>query len=331
MNAIAGSAGYNFADHVIRCQREQNSVLVCGLDPQPRQIPEFLFREFDTHMMDRTRLRLAIVEFNRRIIEAVRPYVCGFKPQAAFYEQYGYDGWWALEQTREMVAQTGLFCLLDAKRGDGSDTAAAYAGLLTDVSIPSLTKTGVIFADRPGFDFDCMTVQPGIDEALMRQLLKKINPAGKGLQLVVKTSFDPESRTEQFVTDNGLMVWERQAEFVRAWSEGTEGQEGYRTIGVVLGATREKDADRMREILPNNIFLIPGYGKQGGGATGAARSFNRDGLGGMVNSSRGILYAYREKNYECDPKNFTEAAARAAEDSRNELNAALELRIKELY
>jgi orotidine-5'-phosphate decarboxylase len=321
---------YNFADHVIGCQMRRGSVLVCGLDPQPEYIPKFLFHRYRHIVNPFERMQRVIAEFNLYIIEAVYPFVCGYKPQAAFYERYLHYGWAALYETRRAVAETGLFCLLDAKRGDGGDTAAAYSGILSDVPLGVTLDGETNIEFMPGFSFDCMTVQPGIDEALMQPLLKNIKPAGKGLQLVVKTSFDPESRVEQWVTENGLMVWERQAQFVSQWSEDTEGEAGYRTIGVVLGATREKDADRMREILPNNLFLIPGYGAQGGGAQGAVRSFNKDGHGGMVNSSRGILYAYRKGQFACDEKDFARAAAKEAERSRNELNEALEQRIKSI-
>ncbi len=320
---------YNFADHVINCQRKQGSILICGLDPQLELMPPFLYEMF-AHIKDPLeRAGLVITEFNRQIIEAVTPFVCGFKPQAAFYEGFP-DSWSALLKTRKFVENTGLFCLLDSKRGDGGPTATAYAGLLTDVQVPMNDEGRLTFVPQPVFNFDCMTVQPGIDQAWAGPLLEKIKPAGKGLQWVVKTSFDPESRVEQFITENGLTVWERQAQFVAEWSQGTEGKNGYRTIGVVLGATRPKDADRMREILPKNLFLIPGYGAQGGGADDAVRSFNADRLGGMVNSARGILYAYRKGPFACDEKDFAKAAARAAEAARNELNEALEKRIKSM-
>lgn len=320
-------SAYNFADHVIACQKRQGSVLVCGLDPQIKLIPKFILHNH-RHDNPNKVFGNVIAEFNKRIIEAVLPFVSGFKPQAAFYECFGSSGWEALEWTRAFVRETELFCILDAKRGDGGDTATAYAGLLTDMNLPD----GIDFdtwSDQPWLDVDCMTVHPWIDEAQMQPMLNKIKPAGKGLQVVCKTSFNPPSRVENYVTYDGLKVWEHVAMNVHAWSEGTEGKEGYRTIGVVLGATREEEADSMRGFLPNNLFLIPGYGAQDGGATGAVRSFNKDGFGGMVNSSRAILYAYCNKKgqFQCDEKDFAKAAALEAERSRNELNEALNKRI----
>lgn len=325
MEKGSSKLAYNFADHVIACQRKQGSVLICGLDPQLKDIPKFILH---SHRHDNVHKVFGnvIAEFNHRIIDAVRPYVSGFKPQAAFYECFGSSGWEALEYTRMYVKDTGLFCILDAKRGDGGDTASAYAGLLTDMNLPD----GIDFdtwSDQPGLDVDCMTMHPWIDEAQMQPILAKVKPAGKGIQIVCKTSFNPPSRVENYITEDGLKVWEQVALNVHAWSEGTEGKEGYGTIGVVLGATREDEADSMRGILPNNLFLIPGYGAQGGGAKGAVRSFNKDGFGGMVNSSRGILYAYKKGQFACDEKDFANAAALEAERSRNELNEALNKQI----
>ncbi len=321
-------SAYNFADHVIKCQREQGSVLICGLDPQLQKIPNFLF--FKHRHLETTKMIGAVIsEFNKRIIDAVQPYVCGFKPQVAFYERFGHEGWNALQWTSQWVQDTGLIDLWDAKRGDGGDTASAYADLLVGYEYPDFIDDQLVWGVYSRSNVDCMTVHGWIDEAQMQPMLAKIKPAGKGLQVVCKTSFTPESRIEEIVARDHSKVWQHLALNVHFWSEGTEGKEGYKTIGVVLGATRSEDADTMRRMLPKNLFLIPGYGAQAGDADGAVRSFNKDGFGGMVNSSRAILYAYCNKKgqFQCNEEDFAKAAALEAERSRNELNEALNKKV----
>jgi len=141
--------------------------------------------------------------------------------------------------------------------------------------------------------------------------------------VVDKTSFRPESVIQQKKTEDGITNWEELAHRVFEWGYGTEGKYCYRNLGVVMGATYPEEAEIMRRILPDAWFLIPGYGAQGGGADGAVVGFNKDGYGGVVNSSRAITYAYAKGQFQCEPKNFAKAAAKAAEFARDDLNLAL--------
>ncbi len=316
---------YNFADHIIETQQQQGSVLICGLDPQLKKIPTNLFFKYRNLELGKM-ISMVICEFNERIIDAVIPFVCGFKLQVAFYEQYGSAGWEALEWTVKYIRDAGLPCILDAKRGDGGNAAAAYAGLLAGIAVPYMIDNKLIWEREPGLNVDCMTVHGWIDEAQMQPMLEKVKPTGKGLQVVCKTLFSPLSRIEELILPDGHKVWQKLASFVREWSEGTEGEKGYRTIGVVLGSILPNDALIMRNILPNNLFLIPSYYDQDQNIVDADQivlSFNKDGFGGMVNSSGGILYAYMKGPFACQEEDFSKAAAREAELFRNELNESL--------
>ena len=149
--------------------------------------------------------------------------------------------------------------------------------------------------------------------------------------MVDKTSFTPNSEVEQLALAEGIPVWQALAKLVDQWGKGTEGICGYRNLGVVIGATFPMDAVEMRRLLPNSIFLIPGYAKQGGDAAGAVASFNNDGLGGVVNSSRAITGAWLEGPFKCNPDHYIGATLFATKASQKELNDALKKAGKEYW
>lgn len=141
--------------------------------------------------------------------------------------------------------------------------------------------------------------------------------------VVDKTSFKPNSEVEQLECKSGLKVWEELALMVQKWGEGTEGEYGYRNLGVVMGATYPEEAVVMRRHIPKGWLLKSGYGKQGGGADGAVVGADEQGFGIIVNSSRGVIAAWQEEQFKCEPEKFAEATAKAAEFARDDLNAAL--------
>lgn len=319
----------SFVDRLVEEMSFKQSMLCLGLDPQvkkegysiPMHILKNGYEQSETNIEGVAR---AIVEFNRQIIEAAEPYVAIAKPQSAFYEKYGHWGIWALEETIIMCKEMGLLVLEDAKRCDGGDTAEAYAaGHLGNIELWEPSEG--IATDPSVLDFDAMTVVPYIGESCLAPFLKVVKQGGKGIFVVCNTSFKPNSKVEQLQTISGLKVWEEVALLVKQWSDGLEyrGEFGS-NVGVVMGATYPEDAPRMRELLPDSTFLVPGYGEaQGGGAAGAIAGIRKDRLGLIINQSRDINYAFMKDRFKCDPRNFAEASGKAAKFGRDDLNAAL--------
>lgn len=310
-----------FTDKMVEAIKTKRSVLCVGLDPQLKFMPPHLVDFYASPMHYGGTFEAVahiFLHFNMQIIDAVEPYAVAVKPQIAFYETYGHSGVWAFEETVKHARSKGLVVILDAKRGDGGDTAQAYAdGYLGEVP----------FFDKPTVSLvqvDALTVHGYIGESCLNPFIEAVRKYGTGIFVVDKTSFKPNSRIEQLKTQSGLLVWQELAKMIQELGTDTEGEYGYRNVGVVMGATYPEDAIFMRQILPNAWFLVPGYGKQGGGADGAVVGFNRDGLGGIVNSSRGIIAAWQEEQFKCPSDQFAQAAAKAAEFARDDLNAALE-------
>ena len=219
--------------------------------------------------------------------------------------------------------------LEDAKRCDGGDTAQAYAeGHLGKVGVwDKYSEKARVLHALPSLDVDAMTVVPYIGTSCISPFVDTVKEYGKGIFIVDKTSFAPNSEVEQLQTISGLKVWQEVALLVKEWGKGCEGDYG-NNVGVVMGATYPEDALKMREILPDPFFLVPGYNLpegigQGGDANGAIKGIRDDGYGIIVNSSRGMTYAYRKGPFKCAPSDYIEAAAKAAEFGRDDLNAAL--------
>jgi orotidine-5'-phosphate decarboxylase len=315
----------HFGDRLCEAVSRMDSILCVGLDPQLRFMPHHLVRDAVRHH-GRTfdALETIFYRFNREIIQAVAPYAPVVKPQFGFYAAYGSAGIRALERTIDYANQMGLIVTTDAKPGDGSDTADAYAeGHIGEVPFFDGPDGTGIKKVRSLLRVDAVTVNGYIGDDCVTRFVREVNTYGTGIFVVCKTSFKPNSRVEQLKTEDGTRVWQQVAGLVDEWGEGTEGELGYRSVGVVLGATYPEDAPWMRKRLPKSWFLVPGYGGQGGTAADAVRGANPDGLGCLVNSSRGITYAYLSEKYRSPPEQFAEAARRAAKDARDELNHAL--------
>jgi orotidine-5'-phosphate decarboxylase len=309
----------SFTDRLIVGIKEKKSILIVGLDPQFRFMPPHLVEKVSSEYGKTLEgIGHLFFEFNKEIIDAVLPFTTAVKPQMAFYEMYGMWGLWAFEQTVAYAKSKGLLIITDAKRGDGSDTANAYAsGYLGTIPVFEETVASPIQSDA-------LTIHGYIAEDCVPRFVKIAKENGTGIFVVDKTSFKPNSSIEQLKTQSGLTVWQELATLIQSWGEGSEGKAGYRNVGVVMGATYPEDATWMRKTLPNSWFLVPGYGGQGGSADEAVISVNSDGFGASVSSSRAIIYAYREGPYKNKPEQFALAAASAAEFSKKELNAALE-------
>ena len=254
------------ADRFIDGTKEKGSILCVGLDPQYDLLPN----NFKKLAKEKVAADIELL-FIKEIIDAVKDYAIAVKPNMAFYEGYGHRGIWGLGRIIEYAKNAGLLVILDAKRGDGGDTAEAYAKAY-------LGKNAFV-------DIDAITINGNIGDACVPYFAEAAKNNSKGVFVVTKTSFKPNPRNiENLITQNGIRVWEELAGMVEEWGKGTEGEYGYSNVGVVMGATYPEDATRMREILPNAMFLVPGYGAQGGGADDAVRGVNKDGLGCIVSS-----------------------------------------------
>jgi len=309
-----------FTDKLVDAIRVKKSILNVGLDPQLKFMPPHLIEwAYQKYGGGSKGMAYLFKRFNQEIIDAVSPFTVSVKLQIAFYEIYGHWGLLAFQQTINYARKKGLLIITDAKRGDGGDTAQAYAdGHIGRVPMfPKETRA------KPPLLTDALTIHAWIGSSCISPFLVAVKEYGTGIFVVVKTSFTPNSEIEQTKTSAGVPMWVELAKMVDEWAAGTEGKYGYQNFGVVMGATYPDDAPKMREILPDSWFLIPGYGAQGGGSDGAVVGINKDGYGGIVNSSRGIIAAWTKDKFKTESEKFAGAAAKAAEFARDDLNGAL--------
>lgn len=323
----------NFADRLVDEIIRRRSYLCVGLDPQLRYFPPHLLKwaakEFGPGLKATAE---AIIAFNMAIINAVAEYALCVKPQMAFYEKYGSEGIRAFEATMSYLHSMQLIGIEDAKREDGSDTAEAYAdGHLGFVEV--IGENGQLEKTHSPINSDAITITPWIDIPNFEPFVKTAGSMGKGIFVVTKTSFKPASRLQEMEDYDGVKAWIHLARIVREIGENCVGEYGYSSIGAVMGATYPDEALIMQKELPMAFKLVPGFGFQGGGPDDAVVSVNTDGFGAVINNSRGTNYAWNPKfktGFDCDPRNFAGAAARACKKGRDDLNAAVLRKIGKL-
>jgi orotidine-5'-phosphate decarboxylase len=267
----------SFADRLLEKIRAKDSRCVVGLDPRIDQMPAFITRG---------NVSAAIGEFHELVLDAVAHLVPAVKPQLAFFEQYGVAGIQAFENTVRAAKQRGLLVIADGKRNDISSTAEAYANAYLGPDV---------------FDCDALTVTPYMGRDSLMPFVEACKKHGKGLFAILKTS-NPGSRDfeDQALESTGRPLYERIASALNELGEELVGAAGYSSVGAVIGATFPDEGRRLRELMPKALILVPGYGTQGGSAQAAAECFNDDGLGAIVNSSRGITYAFGDPDISRD-------------------------------
>jgi orotidine-5'-phosphate decarboxylase len=306
-----------FPDRLIAAIDRKGCPIAVGLDPRLDLLPPALVRTcFTQHGETHRGASRAIRDFNLHLLDAIAPHVPAVKVQVAFYEAFGPAGMEVFAETLSASRQRGLIVIADVKRGDIELTAQAYVSAYLASSLP-----GVRLA--PGFEADAITVNPYVGGDGVLPFVSPTKSHGKGLFILVKTS-NPSSGDIQNLLVDGLPLYERMASLVQRWGDGTEGKRGYQAVGAVVGATYPAEAARLRHLMPHSYFLIPGYGAQGAGAAEVRACFNADGYGALVNSSRGILYAYRQEAYRTfGEERFAEAARAAVHAMKEELAAVL--------
>ena len=290
--------------------------IVVGLDPMlafiPNRIKTTAFGEYGETLEGAAE---AVWQFNKGIVDAVADLVPAVKPQIAMYEQFGLPGLMAFHKTVQYCKQKGLIVIGDIKRGDIGSTSAAYAtGHIGKVTVGSNTF-------EP-FGEDFITVNPyfGIDG--VKPFVDVCKENDKGLFLLVKTS-NPSSGEFQDRMIDGRPLYEHVGEKVAEWGADCMSGE-YSNIGAVVGATYPEMGKVLRALMPKTFILVPGYGAQGGKGADLVHFFNKDGLGAIVNSSRGIIAAYKQEAYEkFGEAGYDEAARRAVLDMREDIYRAI--------
>lgn len=299
--------------------KETKAPIVVGLDPMLSYIPEHLqqkaFKECGETLEGAAE---AIWLFNQAIVDSTYDLIPAVKPQIAMYEQFGIPGLAAFKRTVDYCKEKGLVVIGDIKRGDIGSTSAAYAdGHLGKVTVGS--NTFVPFGE------DFVTVNPYLGSDGVDPFIKVCREENKGLFILVKTS-NPSSGEFQDRIIDGRPLYEWVGEKVAEWGQQHMGED-YSYIGAVVGATYPEMGKVLRKVMPKSYILVPGYGAQGGRGKDLVHFFNDDGLGAIVNSSRGIIAAYKQEAYQqFGAENFAEASRAAVIDMVNDIRGALEAR-----
>lgn len=301
-------------DRLIEKIQETNAPVVVGLDPMLGYVPEHVQKAaFEKFGETPEGAAEAIWQFNKAIVDATYDLIPAVKPQIAMYEQFGVAGVAAFAKTVQYCKEKGLIVIGDVKRGDIGSTSAAYAsGHLGTVEIG-----GKKFA---GFDEDFATVNPYLGTDGIKPFLDVCNTCDKGIFVLVKTS-NPSSGEFQDRLIDGRPLYELVADKVNEWGEMSMGTT-YSNVGCVIGATYPEMGAVLRRQMPKTYILVPGYGAQGGKAKDLKAYFNADGLGAIVNSSRGIIAAYKQDKYaKFGPEHFAEASRQAVADMIADINS----------
>ena len=299
--------------------RKTNAPIVVGLDPMLNYIPEHIqkkaFAEFGETLEGAAE---AIWQYNKGIVDATYDLIPAVKPQIAMYEQFGIPGLVAYKKTVDYCKSKDLVMIGDIKRGDIGSTSAAYAvGHLGHVQVGSRKYAG--------FDEDFATVNPYLGSDGVKPFMDVCKEEKKGIFVLVKTS-NPSSGEFQDRVIDGRPLYELVGEKVAQWGDELMG-DGYSYVGAVVGATYPEMGKVLRKIMPKTFILVPGYGAQGGKGADLVHFFNEDGLGAIVNSSRGIIAAYKQDKYkEFGAENYADASRQAVKDMIADISGALESR-----
>ena len=311
--------GRKMINKLVQNIKKTNAPIVVGLDPMLNYIPEHVqrraFAEFGETLEGAAE---AIWQFNKEIVDKTYDLIPAVKPQIAMYEQFGIPGLVAFKKTVDYCKEKGLVVIGDIKRGDIGSTSAAYAvGHVGRVQVGSKVYVP--------FDEDFVTVNPYLGSDGVDPFIKVCKEENKGIFVLVKTS-NPSSGEFQDQLVNGKPLYELVGEKVAAWGETHMGED-YSYVGAVVGATYPEMGKVLRKVMPKTYILVPGYGAQGGKGKDLVHFFNEDGLGAIVNSSRGIIAAYKQEAYaKFGAENFGEASRAAVEDMVADIKGALENR-----
>ncbi len=300
-------------DKIVKTQ----APIVVGLDPMMKFIPEHIKKAaFEEYGETLAGAGEAIWQYNKAIVDATYDLIPAVKPQIAMYEQFGIEGLIAFKKTVEYCKSKDLVIIGDVKRGDIGSTSEAYA-------VGHLGKVQVGSREYYGFDEDFATVNPYLGSDGIKPFVKVCKEENKGLFILAKTS-NPSSGEFQDRLVDGKPLYEVVAEKIAEWGADHVGSCGYSYIGAVVGATYPEMGKALRKVMPKNYILVPGYGAQGGKGKDLVHFFNEDGLGAIINSSRGIIAAYQQEAYaKFGAEHFAEASRQAVLDMQADIAQAL--------
>lgn len=304
-------------DRLVENIKKTNAPIVVGLDPMLVYVPEHIkteaYREYGETLEGAAD---AIWQFNKGIVDATYDIIPAVKPQIAMYEQFGIPGLIAFKKTVDYCKEKGLVVIGDIKRGDIGSTSTAYA-------VGHLGKVQVGYNTYAGFDEDFVTVNPYLGTDGVKPFVDVCKEENKGIFVLVKTS-NPSSGEFQDKIVDGKPLYELVGRMVDTWGSEVIGKSGYSAVGAVVGATYPEMGRVLRDIMPKSYILVPGYGAQGGKAKDLVHYFNEDGLGAIVNSSRGIIAAYKQDKYASfGPEAYADASRQAVVDMIEDINGAL--------
>lgn len=302
-----------FTDKLIERIIDMKNHCIVGIDPHYNIIPDYLKHRYQKEGgQSLDSIAEMLYEFSKEIIDHIYDIVPAVKPQIAFFERYGSFGLKAFERVCSYAKEKGLLVIADVKRGDIGSTCEAYSQYYLGDGIGSVSC-------------DAITVNPYLGKDSINPFAERCINGDKGIFILVKTS-NKSSIDIQDLACGEKKIYEHAAELVNSIGKGHEGSRGYNSIGAVVGGTFKEEGESLRNIMKTSYFLVPGFGAQGGKASDLPGYFNEDGLGSIINSSRGIIGAYLLDRYKSDfdDKSYGAAARRAAIDMRNEINKHLE-------
>lgn len=305
----------NKIDELIEKIKETQNPTVIGLDPRYEMIPEVIRNKYPQTLEG---VAKAIVEFNKKLIDATYDIIPAVKPQIAFYEMYGLEGMKAFEETCKYAKQKGMLVIADIKRGDIGTTAKAYSNAF-------LGKTKIGDKEETIFDVDFVTLNPYMGLDSVKPFIEDCINYNKGVFILAKTSNPSSGDLQDVKLEDGEEVYIKVAKLIKEWGKDSIGENGYSSVAAVVGATYPDQLEEIRKVAPNTFFLIPGYGVQGGKAEDIALAFDKNGLGGIVNSSRGLMCAYKSELWKDKyaEEEFDKATRAEAIRMKEELNSAI--------
>lgn len=296
--------------------KKTNAPIVVGLDPTMALIPKFIMdKAIREHGETLDAAAAAIWEYNKGLVDAIHEYIPAVKPQIAMYEQFGIPGLVAFDKTVKYCQEKGLVVIGDIKRGDIGSTSTAYAiGHIGSVKIGDTVCRG--------FNEDFVTVNPYLGSDGVKPFIDVCKEEKKGIFVLVKTS-NPSSGEFQDRQVGDKKLFELVGEKVNEWAMDCMGDD-YSYVGAVVGATYPEEGKLMRKVMPKSFILVPGYGAQGGKGKDLVHFFNEDGLGAIVNSSRGIIGAYKQEQYASyGEQGYADAALAAVKAMQKDIDEAL--------
>ena len=304
----------NAMDRLIKKIKELNNPTVIGMDPKYEMIPDCIKNKYDESLDGVSK---AILEFNKRLIDAICDIIPAVKINIAFYEMYGLKGMETFEETCKYAKEKDMILIADIKRGDIGNTAKAYSNAF-------LGRTTIADKEVLIYDVDFVTLSPYMGTDSIKPFVDDCIKYNKGAFVIVKTSNPSSGELQDLKLESGEEVYTKVANLVENWGKDLVGEYGYSSISAVVGATYPKQLQDLRKAVPHTFFLIPGYGAQGGKAEDIALGFDENGIGGIVNSSRGLICAYKSDFWKdkYSEEEFEKATRAEAIRMRDELNSS---------